>query len=71
MPENAFNRKRERAMSSLSVSSLLLFRCDTADIPAAFAKADPYVLNGLVARWQVNPWNTVVGDGTAMSVRPE
>ena len=70
MPENAFNSVRTGDVL-VPVGGMLLFRCDTADIPAAFAKAAPYVLNGLVARWQVNPRNTVVGDGTAMSVRPE
>lgn len=49
-------------------SALLLFRCESADIPAAFAKADPYVLNGLVKRWQVKPWHTVVGEGAANPV---
>jgi uncharacterized protein YciI len=42
-------------------SALLLFRCDSPDIPAAFAKADPYVIHGLVRQWWVKPWNTVVG----------
>ena len=49
-------------------SALLLFRCDNADIPAAFAKADPYVVNGLVKSWQVKPWHTVVGEGAANPV---
>ena len=30
--------------------SILLFSTDSAAIPEAFAKADPYVLNGLVTR---------------------
>lgn len=42
-------------------SSLLLFKCDSPGIPAAFAQQDPYVLNGVVVRWSVRPWNTVVG----------
>ena len=42
-------------------SSLLLFKCDSPDIPTAFAQIDPYVLNGIVVRWKVSPWNTVVG----------
>jgi len=42
-------------------SSLLLFKCDSPDIPAAFAQSDPYVLTGIVVRWKVSPWNTVVG----------
>lgn len=50
--------------------AILLFCCDNADIPAAFANADPYVQNGLVERWQVKPWNTVVGPGAATPVKP-
>lgn len=41
--------------------------------PAAaedFAKADPYVRNGLVTRWQVREWTTVVGDAAATPIRP-
>ena len=52
-------------------SALLLFKCDSADIPAAFAKADPYVINGLISRWQVKPWHTVVGESAANPVKPE
>ena len=36
----------------------------------AFARADPYVTNGLVARWHVRPWLTVAGAGAANPVRP-
>ena len=42
-------------------SSVLLFECDSPEVPAAFAQVDPYVLNGIVTRWRVVPWNTVVG----------
>ena len=49
--------------------AMLLFRSDSADAANAFAKADPYVLNGLVARWRVTPWHTVVGDQAAQPVR--
>jgi uncharacterized protein YciI len=41
--------------------ALLVFRGDTADIAERFARADPYVLQGLAPRWQVRPWNVVVG----------
>ena len=51
-------------------SALLLFNCDSADIPTNFAKADPYVLNGLVTSWQVKPWHTVVGEGATNPVKP-
>jgi uncharacterized protein len=50
-------------------SALLLFRCDSADIPAAFAKADPYVVNGLVKSWQVKPWHTVLGGAATNPVK--
>ena len=49
--------------------SLLLFETDSDDVPAAFARADPYLLNGLVERWRVAPWNTVVGARAANPVR--
>jgi uncharacterized protein YciI len=42
-------------------SALLLFKCDSPGTPEAFAQMDPYVLNGIVTRWSVSPWNTVVG----------
>jgi uncharacterized protein len=48
----------------------LLFRCDSPELPSAFARADPYVLNGLVTRWRVAPWNTVVGQDAAAPARP-
>ena len=51
-------------------SSLLMFRCDSPEVPAAFARADPYVRRGLVTQWKVRPWNTVVGADAANPVRP-
>ncbi len=50
--------------------ALLLFRGDSPEIAEAFAKADPYVANGLVKRWRVREWITVVGEAAAMPVRP-
>jgi uncharacterized protein YciI len=50
--------------------AMLLFRCDSPELPSAFARADPYVLNGLVTRWRVEPWTTVVGQDAAAPVRP-
>jgi uncharacterized protein YciI len=43
--------------------AVLLFRGDSPVVAEAFAGADPYVRNGLVTRWRVRAWNTVVGDG--------
>ena len=38
------------------------FRCAAADIVESFAEADPYVRGGIVTRWHVREWATVVGD---------
>jgi uncharacterized protein YciI len=50
--------------------AVLLFRGDSSAVAEAFAAADPYVLNGLVTRWRVRAWNTVVGESAAAPVRP-
>jgi uncharacterized protein len=50
-------------------SALLLFRCASPETAEAFAKSDPYVLNGLVTAWRVRPWNTVVGPDAENPVR--
>ena len=41
--------------------ALLLFEATTPDVAERFARADPYVRNGLVKRWRVQQWHTVVG----------
>ncbi|MET1755216.1 YciI-like protein [Novosphingobium sp. RD2P27] len=45
--------------------ALLLFHGDTPAAAEAFAAADPYVANGLIARWSVRQWITVVGEAAA------
>ncbi|CAN5159731.1 YciI-like protein [soil metagenome] len=42
-------------------AAMLLFDAETPAIAEAFAKADPYVVDGLVNRWRVRKWDTVVG----------
>lgn len=49
--------------------AVLLFQGDSPAVAERFAAADPYVRNGLVKRWRVRPWTTVVGDMAAMPVR--
>ena len=49
--------------------ALLFFQGDSPDVAAHFAEVDPYVLNGLVTRWHVRPWLTVVGDQASAPVR--
>ena len=49
--------------------AVLLFSADSAEVPSAFARADPYVLNGIVSRWRVVPWHTVAGHQAANPTR--
>jgi uncharacterized protein YciI len=42
--------------------ALLVFRGDSPETAKAFAKADPYVTNGLVKGWRVRKWTTVIGE---------
>ena len=48
--------------------AVLLFQGTSPSIAEAFAAADPYVQNGLVRRWYVREWTTVVGPGAAVPV---
>jgi len=40
----------------------LLFRGDSPAAAEQFAKSDPYVMNGVVKKWHIREWTTVVGD---------
>ena len=42
--------------------TMLLFKGSSPAAAEAFAQNDPYVINGLVTRWRVREWTTVVGD---------
>lgn len=48
--------------------AVLLFRGESPDVAERFAAADPYVLNGLVTRWRVRAWATVVGPGAEVKL---
>lgn len=52
-------------------STMLLFQGSSPEIAEAFARADPYVTHGLVTRWWVREWTTVVGDQATTPVHPE
>ncbi|MGH7322746.1 MAG: YciI-like protein [Candidatus Rokuibacteriota bacterium] len=45
--------------------AVLVFRGTSTQVAEAFAMADPYVANGLVTRWRVRAWATVIGDGAS------
>jgi uncharacterized protein YciI len=41
--------------------AMLIFRADNRGVVEQFARNDPYVVNGLVTRWEVREWSVVVG----------
>jgi uncharacterized protein YciI len=49
--------------------AVLLFQGDSPEVAERFAHSDPFVMNGLITRWRVRPWTTVVGDTAAHPVR--
>jgi hypothetical protein len=42
--------------------TVLLFKGSSSVVAEAFATNDPYVVNGLVTKWRVREWTTVVGE---------
>ena len=46
--------------------AVLVFRGDSPATAESFAKNDPYVKGGLVTKWKVKKWATVLGDGAEM-----
>jgi hypothetical protein len=47
---------------------MLLFKGESAIVAEDFARADPYVINGVVSAWRVREWVTVVGAGALTKV---
>lgn len=45
-----------------ALGAALLFRAGSAEVAEEFARNDPYVRAGLVKRWEVREWTTVVGE---------
>jgi uncharacterized protein YciI len=58
------------ALDAPADRAMLLFEVDSPTVLEAFARADPYVTEGLVTRWEVRKWNTVAGEGAAQPVKP-
>jgi uncharacterized protein len=51
--------------------AVLLFRGNSPAAAEAFAAADPYVRHGLVTRWRVRAWATVIGDAAEVRLPPD
>lgn len=56
------------ALADPADGAVLLFKGDSPAAAERFAETDPYVLNGVVTRWRVRTWTTVVGDDPAVVV---
>ncbi|HTU33531.1 MAG TPA: YciI-like protein [Candidatus Acidoferrum sp.] len=56
------------ALANPPDGAILLFKGDSPEVAEKFAKADPYVTNGLVRRWHVREWTTVAGTDAATPI---
>jgi uncharacterized protein YciI len=50
------------ALTDPADRALLVFRAVDRSIVEEFARNDPYVVSGLVTRWEVRSWAVVIGD---------
>jgi uncharacterized protein len=53
------------ALADPADRAVLVFRTATREAVEDFARLDPYVVNGAVARWEVRPWTVVIGHDPA------
>jgi len=58
------------ALSNPVDGAVLLFKGDSPEVAEKFARADPYVTSGIVKRWRVREWTTLVGEIAANPKRP-
>lgn len=58
------------ALTNPAGQAVLLFQGESPQAAEDFARTDPYVLNGLIKRWYVREWTTVVGESAARPVKP-
>ena len=58
------------ALANPADGAVLVFQGDSPKVAVDFATADPYVVNGLVTRWRVREWATVVGDNPSNRLDP-
>jgi uncharacterized protein YciI len=49
------------ATSDPADTALLVWRAEDSTVVESFVNSDPYVKNGLIARWEIRPWTVVIG----------
>jgi uncharacterized protein YciI len=52
------------ALTEPADRALLIFRAPDRSVVEEFARNDPYVIKGLVTRWEVRSWAVVIGNET-------
>ena len=57
------------ALAEPADQAALIFSADSVAAVERFIAADPYVRHGIVVRWRIRPWTTVVGALAATPVR--
>ncbi len=57
------------ALQEPADKAYLLFSGESPKAAEEFVENDPYVKNGLVKKWEIRPWMTVVGEHAASPVR--
>ena len=40
--------------------ALIVFRVADKSVVEDFVRADPYIINGLVKKWEIRPWTVVI-----------
>lgn len=58
------------ALTDPADGAVLMFAGENSSTAENFARNDPYVQNGLISRWHVREWTTVIGDLAATPVKP-
>jgi len=48
------------ALADPADGAVLVFRAADNSVVDNFVRADPYVINGLVTRWEIRPWTVVI-----------
>lgn len=58
------------ALANPADTAVFHFKGSSPEAAKAFAGTDPYVRHGLVTRWRVREWTTVIGDAASAPVHP-
>ena len=56
------------ALANPADGAVLVFRGSSPEVAESFARNDPYVKNGLVTKWRVREWTTVIGEGAEVAL---